>query len=97
MEKKRRLDASKARRVMEKTASKTVKFTLTMLKVIFVIVIIYSVLVSIYLLFSSSGGDFLIDIATLSIGGFWAFFLGYFGWRMGQSLEEYFTHIEKKK
>ena len=60
------------------------------------IVIIHSVLVSIYLLFSPSGGNFLIYIASPGIGGFWAFFLGYFGWCMGQSLEEYFFHIKKK-
>ena len=97
METKKRLDTGKAKLIMEKTASRTVKFTLTMLKVIFVIVILYTIVVSIYILFTPSARDFLIDMATLSIGGFWAFFLGYFGWRMGQSIEYYFTHIKKNK
>lgn len=96
MEAKRKLDAGKAKIMMEKTASKTVKFTFTMLKVIFVMVIIYTIIISIYILFTPDAKDFLINIATLSIGGFWAFFLGYFGWRMAESIENYFIHMKKK-
>lgn len=29
-------------------------------------------------------------ITSLSLGGFWAFFFGYFGWRIGQEIENYF-------
>jgi len=36
---------------------------------------------------------FIRDIISYSIGGFWAFFLGYFGYRLGQILEEYFSKI----
>jgi hypothetical protein len=97
MESKRRLGTGKAKMMMERTASRTVKFTFTLLKIIFLIIIVYTVIISIYILFTPDAQEFLIDIVTLSIGGFWAFFLGYFGWRMGQNLEDYLAHMKKKK
>jgi hypothetical protein len=34
--------------------------------------------------------NFIEDIIKYSIGGFWGFFLGYFGYRLGETLERYF-------
>jgi len=87
----------KAIEVVERTASTTYKATVTMVKVIFILIIIYTVIVSIYIFFTSEKEKFLTDIATLSVGGFWAFFLGYFGWRMGQTIEVYLRSIKKDK
>lgn len=85
----------KAKHTIEETATKTVKFTVRMVKLIFIIIIIYTIIVSIWI-FINTGTDFLTNIATISVAGFWAFFLGYFGWRLGQSIEEYFIEITKK-
>ena len=43
-----------------------------------------------------SGADFLENIATFSVGSFWAFFLGYFGRRLGQTIEGYLASMKKK-
>ena len=94
---KTKIDKYKAKRVLETTAFKTVKFTVTMAKIIIILMLVYTVIVTIWIFLETGAEDFLINIATISVGGFWAFFLGYFGWRMGQTVEEYFSHIEKKK
>ena len=90
MESRIGFETGKAKKVMA-GASKTVKFTFKVLKLIFVVIILYTVLASIWIYYDTNSGDFLNEIAILSIGGFWAFFLGYFGWRMGQTVENYLT------
>ena len=89
---------SKAKKVVEKTATTTYKATVTMVKVIFILIIIYTLVMSLYIFLVTENKDkFLTDVATISVGGFWAFFLGYFGWRMGQTIEIYLHNIRKKK
>jgi len=92
-----KIEAKKAKKAVEKTASTTVKVTMTMLKIVFVVIIVYTIFISVYLFVTTDQEQFLTNIATLSVGGFWAFFLGYFGWRMGQTIEYYFIHIKKRK
>jgi len=94
---KRKIDKDKAKRMLETTASKTVKFTMTMVKIVIILILVYTVIVTIWIFLETGAQDFLINIATISVGGFWAFFLGYFGWRMGQTVEEYFDQIKRKK
>jgi hypothetical protein len=93
------LDKDKTIKAVEETASKTVSFTVTIMKIIFILIVIYSIAIA--FLISFEGGvnfnEFLINIATISVGGFWAFFLGYFGWRMGQSMEIYFFKLKNKE
>lgn len=94
---KTKIDKERAKKVVEKTASTTVKFTKTIVKIIFILIIVYTIIVSLYIFFTTESRDeFVTNIATISVGGFWAFFLGYFGWRMGQTIEEYLSHIRKK-
>jgi len=88
----------KVMKVVEKTASTTYKATITMVKAIFVLIIIYTVIMSLYIFLTTDSREkFLTDVAIISVGGFWAFFLGYFGWRMGQTIEVYLHSIKKKK
>jgi len=94
---KARLDKEKAKKVVGKTASSTIKFTVKMVKIIFIIIIIYTVLVTLFLFLTEDKQEILKNIATISAGGFWAFFLGYFGWRLGQSIEMYFMNLKKNK
>ena len=91
---KTKFDRDKTKKAVEKTAKITVK----MVKIIFLIIIFYTVSVTISVfLFSPNREEFLYNIATISAGGFWAFFLGYFGWRLGQSIELYLIEIKKNK
>lgn len=94
---KTKIDKDKAKKVVEETAFKTIRFTASIVKVIFVIIIIYTVIVSIYIFLTTDRTLFLTSVATISVGGFWAFFLGYFGWRMGQTVEVYLHNLRKKK
>ena len=87
----------KARRVVEKTAHTTIRVTATIVKIIFIVIIAYTIIASIYLFLNTNAELFFTNIATISVGGFWAFFLGYFGWRMGQTIELYFHNLKKKK
>jgi hypothetical protein len=89
------MSKDKAKKILGKTATKTVQFTMKTVIIIFVLIIIYTIVVTI-LGIIKSGADFLENIALISVGGFWAFFLGYFGWRLGQTIENYFASIRKK-
>jgi len=97
MDEKRKTYADKAIKAVEGTATKTVKATITLVKLIFIIIIIYTIIISLYIFLTSDREVFLTNVATLSVGGFWAFFLGYFGWRMGQTIELYLRSLKKKK
>lgn len=94
---KTKIDKTQAKTMMEKTASKTIKFTTTVVKIIFALIIAYTVIVTVLLFLKTGAEDFLTNVATISVGGFWAFFLGYFGWRMGETVEQYFIQMKKKK
>ena len=94
---KTKIDKTKAKKMVGETAAKTVKFTMTLIKIIFVLVIVYTVAVTVWIYSRQGLENFLTSIATISIGGFWAFFLGYFGWRLGQSIEVHFYDMRKKK
>jgi len=91
-------DKDRAIKTIEETASKTVSFTVTMMKIIFILIVVYSIAITLLISYNSGTdfNDFLITMATISVGGFWAFFLGYFGWRMGQTLEVYFYKLRTK-
>jgi len=93
--KKRPLNPKQAKKVVEKTATKTVEVTVGILKWVFILLIIYISVVT-FLGYLTTGEKFLTDIATLSIGGFWGFLFGYFGWRLGQTIEDYFHKVQKQ-
>lgn len=90
---KQPFSSKKAKIVVKKTATKTVKFTFGILIWIFIILIVYISFATL-LGYLYQGNQFLTNIATISIGGFWAFLFGYFGWRLGQSIEEYFNQAK---
>jgi len=95
---KTHIDREKAKKIVEKTATGTVKVTMTILKIIFVLIIAYTIIASLYFFLGTEDqGKWLIDnVVLVSVAGFWAFFLGYFGWRMGQTIENYLIHRWKK-
>ena len=92
---KERIYPKKAVKVVEKTATKTVEYTIGILKWIFIILILI-ISIATFLGYLERGNQFLIEVATLGVGGFWAFLFGYFGWRLGQSIEEFFQRAKKK-
>jgi len=91
-----KIDKVKAKRMVGETATRTVRFTIKIVKLIFILIIAYTALVTIWIYLNSDPETFFTNIATISVGGFWAFFLGYFGWRLGQSIEVYFYDLKGK-
>ena len=83
----------KAKKVIKEATNRTIKFYKNLLVVIFILIIVYTIVVS-FFAFLEAGVNFLTNVATISVGGFWAFFLGYFGWRMGQIVEESFKKVK---
>jgi hypothetical protein len=75
---------------VEKTATKTVEVTIGIIKWAFIIIVSYISIVT-FLGYLSAGTSFLTNVATLSVGGFWGFLFGYFGWRLGESIELFFN------
>ena len=95
---KRKDYKQKAKKVVEETTQTTLKVTKTIFIFIFFVIIIVTVVFSIFKFISTKDVNvFLEQIVTLGIGGFWAFFLGYFGWRMGQTIEISIHNFKKKK
>ena len=95
----KKIDKEKAKKVIEKTATTTFSITKKTVVIVFVIIVFYTIAVTL-VGFLRSGQDFsnvLQNIATLSVGGFWAFFLGYFGWRMGEAVEHYLVSMKNKE
>ncbi len=70
------------------------KQTYGLLKWVFFFIFLYIVVSVIGLLLTKK--DYVEQIVTLSIGGFLAFFMGYFGWRAGMLVEEHFIKLSKK-
>lgn len=69
---------------------KTVTTTVHIIKWIFLIITIYIIVITAWG-FYQKGLSFLDDIVTLSVGGFFAFFMGYFGWRLAQMIEDWLS------
>jgi hypothetical protein len=86
---------TKAKEVVEKTVVKTAKYSISFIRWVFFFLVLYISVVTAWGYFVS-GDEFVQNIATLSVGGFWAFFFGYFGWRMGESLEKHFSFRRNK-
>ncbi len=89
------LKGDKAKKVVERTAKQTIETTFHFIKILFVILVIYISVVTL-LGYIATGIDFLTNIATLSVGGFWGFFFGYFGWKLAIILEDYVKNIKNK-
>jgi hypothetical protein len=85
----------KTSKAIKRATKKGIKFYKNLLVLIFIMIIIYTIVISIWT-FINVGTDFLANVVTISVGGFWAFFLGYFGWRMGETIEKYFKNIKPK-
>jgi quinol-cytochrome oxidoreductase complex cytochrome b subunit len=92
---KKPIDPKMAKQVVEQTATKTVEVTIGVFKWIFIVLIVYISIITVWG-YIAAGDEFLTNIATISVGGFWGFLFGYFGWRIGQSIEEFFNKRFRK-
>jgi len=73
----------------------TIKVTLYALRWIFLLILIY-VIISIIMLIYYERYGFLAQIVSMSVGGFFAFFTGYFGWMFAQSIMEWLVRKKEK-
>jgi len=72
---------------MEDLPLKTMKVTLYALRWIFMLIFLF-IIVGIFVLFLTGGGEYVQIILGYSIAGFFTFFMGYFGWILAQSILE---------
>jgi len=73
----------------------TVKTTVRFFKWIFFIIFLYIGFSIIYSFWHNP--EFFEQVVALSVGGFFAFFMGYFGWRLAQIIEEWITGKKEEK
>lgn len=71
----------------------TVRVTLYAFRWILLLILIY-VVVSVIMMVYTQRYEFLAEIVGISVGGFFAFFMGYFGWMFAHSIMEW---LSKKK
>ena len=74
---------------------KTVEFTLSALRWVFLLIFLF-IAVGIIMLFITGGESYIQTIVGYSITGFFTFFMGYFGWILAQSIIEMMLGEEKK-
>ena len=81
---------------MEKLPEATLKVTGAAIKYSLVIVLIY-IVASTALLIYANREEFLMNIVLWSVGGFWAFFMGYWGWNFADQISISFIKKVKRK
>jgi hypothetical protein len=89
-------DISIDKKKIDMIPEKTIEATKSALKYIMSIVLIYIVASTAYLIYMQRG-QFFNDVVIWSVGGFWAFFMGYWGWILAQSISQSFMKKIKKK
>jgi quinol-cytochrome oxidoreductase complex cytochrome b subunit len=84
----------RTKKILKQKAKTTVDATFHFIRWMFFLLVVYISVVTAWG-YLTSGEEFLTQIIALSVGGFWAFFFGYFGWRLAESIEEHFN-IKKR-
>ena len=74
----------------------TVKTTVSFLRWIFFLIFLYIGFTIIFGLWFK-GMEFFSDVITFSVSGFFAFFMGYFGWRLAEIIEEWLKKTRGEK
>lgn len=82
-------------RITAKTVDATLKITDRIIKWILIIILVYIVISMLYLSYNQRG-EFLVNIVIWSVGGFWAFFMGYWGWMFAEKITQSFVKKTKK-
>lgn len=75
---------------LEDLPVKTMRVTIHALRWVFLLIFLF-VIIGIFVLFLTGGGEYIQLIIGYSITGFFTFFMGYFGWILAQSVIETIT------
>lgn len=81
--------------IKDQAVDTTIEISTHVVKYSLVVVLVYLVITMLYLIYTKRE-TFFENIATWSIGGFWAFFMGYFGWLFAESITKSFSRKIKK-
>ena len=81
---------------VEKIPETTIKMTGHALRYLLAIVAIYLIISMLWLIYTKKE-EFIDSIVLWSIGGFWAFFMGYFGWILAEQITNSFTNKVKRR
>ena len=86
----------KTKEMLEKFPEATLTLTTYAMRWVLLLILIYIIISSLVLFFTESF-SFLTQIVTLSIGGFFGFFMGYFGWMFAQQITEWISGREEQE
>jgi hypothetical protein len=90
LDRERGFHLNKKDELFDKLPETTLRYTIVALQYIFLIILIY-IAGSMIFLFISNRLEFITQIVGWSITGFFAFFMGYFGYSLAQHITIYFS------
>ena len=76
--------------------TKTITITMYAIRWFLFLILIY-IVISVGMMFFTQSFEFLKQIVTLSLGGFFGFFMGYFGWLLAQQITMWLSGKKKEK
>jgi hypothetical protein len=82
--------------ILYKIPTKTLMITTYAVRWLLFLILVY-VVISVSVMFLTRSYEFLQQIVTLSLGGFFGFFMGYFGWIFAHQLTMWLKGKKKEK
>ncbi len=82
--------------ILYKIPTKTLIITTYAVRWFLFLILVY-VIISVSIMFFTQSYEFLQQIVTLSLGGFFGFFMGYFGWLFAHQLVTWLKGKKKEK
>jgi len=89
-------DGKKISGILYKIPTKTLMITTYAVRWILFLILVY-VIISVSIMFFTQSYEFLQQIVTLSLGGFFGFFMGYFGWLFAHQLVTWLKGKKREK
>ena len=85
-----------SRNIFCEIPTKTLTITIYAIRWLLLLILIY-IVISVTAMFFTKSYEFLQQIVTLSLGGFFGFFMGYFGWLFAHQITVWLSGKKKEK
>ncbi|RLF54064.1 MAG: hypothetical protein DRN13_03235 [Thermoplasmata archaeon] len=91
-----KLDRNRSKDILYRLPIKTFTITVYAFRWFLFLILVY-VLISLTVMFFTESYEFLRQIVTLSLGGFFGFFMGYFGWLFAHQVVVWLSGKKKEE